>query len=467
MRECVVKVIWQRHGSHGFEFRRGGRPERFHFYEIMSTLLPPLLLFLLFACLASAQHVYIHIGAHDGSDIDAPASFGAVLRAAQPAPDLILFVEPHGPSLAALHAAYRHVAHTHFLHAAIHATLDARVVLYAPANGTAANLTLLPPNEWFSAEQTPSSTTAAALAAGTGTGMTEYAEDGMRLATVLAHFGIATIRHLRISTGEYDAAIVQSLDLAGLRVERIEFAASARDAADFSRIADISRLHRAGDNTSAGSVADAASLHAEAMHGAQWVGAAGTRAAVAKLTAAGFVFDDSDIDRVIARSGRLSASLTTPPPSFGGDPVLAASVSATGQTADAASTTSTSPTASTTSATAPSRLPALLRAGTHAFRGIFYRLASNWFRHIPVAAFSTRAINYLEIGAFYCANLVSVAASYGLHADSVLHAIDPWIDYGMCVGLVNTKQQTKPRYLQPPWHYFRLCFTAICLRPNH
>jgi predicted O-methyltransferase YrrM len=35
----------------------------------------------------------------------------------------------------------------------------------------------------------------------------------------------------------------------------------------------------------------------------------------------------------------------------------------------------------------------------------------------------------LEIGAFYGANLLSVADSYGAHADSKLYCIDPWEDY--------------------------------------
>ena len=38
-------------------------------------------------------------------------------------------------------------------------------------------------------------------------------------------------------------------------------------------------------------------------------------------------------------------------------------------------------------------------------------------------------LKYLEIGAFYGANLISVAQTYGAHADSELHCIDPWCDY--------------------------------------
>jgi hypothetical protein len=43
------------------------------------------------------------------------------------------------------------------------------------------------------------------------------------------------------------------------------------------------------------------------------------------------------------------------------------------------------------------------------FKGISYRLANNWFDYIP---FQNKSINYLEIGAFYGANLISVANTY-------------------------------------------------------
>lgn len=64
-----------------------------------------------------------------------------------------------------------------------------------------------------------------------------------------------------------------------------------------------------------------------------------------------------------------------------------------------------------------------------AFEGIKYRLADNWFSVIPVSDYKDRPISYLEIGTFYGANLLSVAKSYGLHADSHLFCIDPWEDY--------------------------------------
>lgn len=61
-----------------------------------------------------------------------------------------------------------------------------------------------------------------------------------------------------------------------------------------------------------------------------------------------------------------------------------------------------------------------------AFRGTVYRLANNWAPFIPRPS---GPIRYAEIGAFYGANLLSVAATYGSHPESVLVAIDPWTDY--------------------------------------
>ena len=59
--------------------------------------------------------------------------------------------------------------------------------------------------------------------------------------------------------------------------------------------------------------------------------------------------------------------------------------------------------------------------------GVSYQLASNWFENLPVN--KETPLKYLEIGAFYGANLISVAQTYGAHADSELHCIDPWCDY--------------------------------------
>jgi predicted O-methyltransferase YrrM len=63
------------------------------------------------------------------------------------------------------------------------------------------------------------------------------------------------------------------------------------------------------------------------------------------------------------------------------------------------------------------------------FTGTQYRLADNWFSIIPLDAFNTKPIRYLEIGTFYGANLLSVANSYASHPDSTLTCIDPWQDY--------------------------------------
>jgi hypothetical protein len=60
------------------------------------------------------------------------------------------------------------------------------------------------------------------------------------------------------------------------------------------------------------------------------------------------------------------------------------------------------------------------------FKGQHYRLADNWVSEIPP---QTGPINYLEIGAFYGGNLISVEKLYASHPDSKLYCIDPWEDY--------------------------------------
>ena len=65
----------------------------------------------------------------------------------------------------------------------------------------------------------------------------------------------------------------------------------------------------------------------------------------------------------------------------------------------------------------------------HNFSGIQYRLSDNWFNNIDINDYKNKPINYLEIGAFYGANVLSVANTYGLHNDSKLYCIDPWQDY--------------------------------------
>jgi predicted O-methyltransferase YrrM len=63
------------------------------------------------------------------------------------------------------------------------------------------------------------------------------------------------------------------------------------------------------------------------------------------------------------------------------------------------------------------------------FDGVQYRLADNWYNHVNVNEYKDKPINYLEIGTFYGANILSVAKTYGLHSDSKLYCIDPWEDY--------------------------------------
>jgi hypothetical protein len=57
------------------------------------------------------------------------------------------------------------------------------------------------------------------------------------------------------------------------------------------------------------------------------------------------------------------------------------------------------------------------------FIGTQYRLANNWFNNVDINNFKDKQINYLEIGTFYGANILSVAETYGLHNDSKLYCI--------------------------------------------
>ena len=60
------------------------------------------------------------------------------------------------------------------------------------------------------------------------------------------------------------------------------------------------------------------------------------------------------------------------------------------------------------------------------FTGIMYRTAFDWLSMMPLA---DRPINYLEIGAFYGANVMTVCETYAKHNDSKVFTIDPWEDY--------------------------------------
>ena len=64
-----------------------------------------------------------------------------------------------------------------------------------------------------------------------------------------------------------------------------------------------------------------------------------------------------------------------------------------------------------------------------AFVGTKYRLSDNWFNNVDINNYKDKPINYLEIGTFYGANILSVAKTYGSHIDSKLYCIDPWEDY--------------------------------------
>ena len=63
------------------------------------------------------------------------------------------------------------------------------------------------------------------------------------------------------------------------------------------------------------------------------------------------------------------------------------------------------------------------------FQGRIFHLSTLWNGTIPVSDYSTKPINYLEIGTNAGSNLLSVAESYGLHIDTKLFCIDPWEDY--------------------------------------
>jgi len=63
------------------------------------------------------------------------------------------------------------------------------------------------------------------------------------------------------------------------------------------------------------------------------------------------------------------------------------------------------------------------------FKGVTYRTAINWVKNINVNNYQNKPIKYLEIGAFYGANLLSVEKTFASHEDSKLYCIDPWEDY--------------------------------------
>ena len=82
------------------------------------------------------------------------------------------------------------------------------------------------------------------------------------------------------------------------------------------------------------------------------------------------------------------------------------------------------------------------------FEGTAYKLASNWFPIIPKNHYENKKINYLEIGTFYGANIISVGKTYGSHPESELYCIDPWIDYNDYPQYKNTQENTYNTFLR-------------------
>tara|TARA_Y100000389_G_scaffold12878_1_gene11528 strand:+ start:1092 stop:2705 length:1614 start_codon:yes stop_codon:yes gene_type:complete len=62
------------------------------------------------------------------------------------------------------------------------------------------------------------------------------------------------------------------------------------------------------------------------------------------------------------------------------------------------------------------------------FEGITHRTTENWFPIINLEDYN-KPIKYLEIGALYGANLISISNTYCKHEASRMYCIDPWEDY--------------------------------------
>jgi len=82
------------------------------------------------------------------------------------------------------------------------------------------------------------------------------------------------------------------------------------------------------------------------------------------------------------------------------------------------------------------------------FKGVKYRTATNWFPIIPKKDFENKKIKYLEIGAFYGANVISVGKTYGSHPESELYCIDPWIEYNDYPEYKNKQENTYNTFLR-------------------
>lgn len=82
------------------------------------------------------------------------------------------------------------------------------------------------------------------------------------------------------------------------------------------------------------------------------------------------------------------------------------------------------------------------------FKGIHYTLPSNWLNIIKVNDYENKAINYLEIGTFYGANIIYFAYTYGKHPDSKLYCIDPYEDYNDYPEFKNQLNETYKTFLE-------------------
>lgn len=63
---------------------------------------------------------------------------------------------------------------------------------------------------------------------------------------------------------------------------------------------------------------------------------------------------------------------------------------------------------------------------TKTYEGISYRQCDFWLTRIEP---QYQPINYLEVGVFFGANLLSVADTYAHHPESQMYCIDPWENY--------------------------------------
>lgn len=80
------------------------------------------------------------------------------------------------------------------------------------------------------------------------------------------------------------------------------------------------------------------------------------------------------------------------------------------------------------------------------FKGTKYRLSDKWTNIIHID--KTQPINYLEIGVFYGANLISFAENYANHKDTKLYCIDPWLDYHDYPEYKNSQENTYTTFIQ-------------------